>query len=223
MAVVKNEKDSEKILAKQYPSNAHTKQKTDVPNTEKKEDVKSVVKGNVKKKKKPLTTKVLELFVGEDVEDVGEYVIHDIIAPGMRNIVYDMITGALSMTLFGEMARASSNIKRTGGASHVSYQDYYKNKGKKNDRRTPSRRNTSAHNFEDVEFEDRREAELVMDQLFDLLVKFNQASVADFYSLCGIRSSFTDNRYGWTNLSSMCVRRTRTGWIIELPRTEVID
>ena len=43
-------------------------------------------------------------------------------------------------------------------------------------------------------------------------------SVADLYGLVGIDSEYTDNKYGWTNLSSASIKATRDGYILDLPR-----
>ena len=78
-------------------------------------------------------------------------------------------------------------------------------------------------NFDDIILETRWEAEEVLSHMIDLIENYGVASVADLYELVGITGSFTDNKYGWTNLSSATVSRVRDGYLINLPNAQPID
>ena len=77
--------------------------------------------------------------------------------------------------------------------------------------------------FQDLIFESRGEAEEVLTNLLDLIADYGVASVADLYDLVGITGPFTDNKYGWTDLRTASVSRTREGYIINLPKAVAID
>ena len=47
--------------------------------------------------------------------------------------------------------------------------------------------------------------------------------MADFYELAGIESEWTDEKYGWGELSEARVERVRNGYIVALPKPEPID
>ena len=53
------------------------------------------------------------------------------------------------------------------------------------------------------------------------------ARVADLYDLVGERHEYTDNDYGWTNISNAEAVRVRTedgyGYAIKMPRALPID
>ena len=53
-----------------------------------------------------------------------------------------------------------------------------------------------------------------MDEMIDT---YGAVSVADFYEMVGITGEYTDNNYGWTDLRSAYVSRTRDGFIIRFP------
>ena len=54
--------------------------------------------------------------------------------------------------------------------------------------------------------------------------QYQIVSVADLYDLAGITCrSYTANKYGWTDLRSAKVVRTRDGYILQLPRTVQIN
>ena len=54
-----------------------------------------------------------------------------------------------------------------------------------------------------------------MDELID---QYGVVSVGDLYDLVGVTGAYTDNNYGWTDLRTASVVRTRDGYMIKLPR-----
>ena len=55
-------------------------------------------------------------------------------------------------------------------------------------------------------------------KLNEIIDTYKIASVADLYDLVGLTGNYTDNRYGWTNIASADVIRTRDGYQLKLPR-----
>ena len=47
--------------------------------------------------------------------------------------------------------------------------------------------------------------------------------VADLYDLVGITGSYTDNKYGWTNIRNVEPIRVRDGYMLKLPKAMPID
>lgn len=66
----------------------------------------------------------------------------------------------------------------------------------------------------------RKEAEDVLERLNDLIDKFDVASVADLCEITGLPSSYTDNNWGWSNLTFVKVRQIREGFVIDFPPAE---
>lgn len=203
-------------IRKQYPSNAHKIEKED-----KKEDkkVEKVIKGTAIRRKKSLGQKMSETFLGDDTKSVTQYIIYDVLIPAAKETISSMVSGGIEMLLFGEAK--GRNTRRDRNKSYVSYSSYYKDD--RNDRRDRERSNRARHNFDDIILDSRGEAEEVLSALVDLVEDYGVASVADLYELVGMSSNFTDNKYGWTNLSSACVERVRDGYLIKLPRTVLLD
>lgn len=200
------------IVKMDYPSNNHKKKQ--VP--EKK--VVKVTSGKVVKQKKTLGKKIAETFLGDDIESVSTYIIHDVIIPAAKNMISDTVSNGIEMLLFGQPK--GSRTRRDRGKSYVSYSNYY------NDRpaaRQMSHQNRARHNFDDIILESRGEAEEVLSHLVDLTEDYGMASVADLYDLVGVTSNFTDNKYGWDNLASGRVVPVRGGYLLELPRPIVLD
>lgn len=216
-----------------FPSNSETirsKSKTEHSQDVKKEKQVAVVKGKVIKQKKSLGKKFSETFLGEDSKSVGDYIFHDVVVPSIKATLSDAISGGIEMLLFGERRSGSRNYSRNGSKTYTSYSSYYGNRdrdrrdGRDRDKRDDfSRGSRARHDFDDISFESRGEAEEVLSHLVDLTIDYGVASVADFYDLSGVESQFTDNKYGWTNLRDACTDRVRNGYIVRLPQAKPLD
>lgn len=205
-----------------FPSNSETKRrpKTEYAQEVKKEKQVAVVKGKAIKQKKSLGKKFSEAFLGEDSKSVGDYIFHDVIIPAIKSTLSDAVSGGIEMLLFGERRSGSRNYSRNGSKTYTSYSSYYGGRDRDRDR---SRGSRARHDFDDILFESRGEAEDVLSHLVDLTIDYGVASVADFYDLSGIESQFTDNKYGWTNLRDACTDRVSNGYIIRLPQAKPLD
>ena len=84
--------------------------------------------------------------------------------------------------------------------------------------RYDDRRVRTGYDFDDIILDSRGEAEDVLSRMDELIDNYGIVSVADFYDLCGITGSYTDNKYGWTDIRSAQVVRVRDGYKIKLPR-----
>lgn len=210
-----------------FPSNSDKPKARRESQEPKREKQVAVVKGRVTKQKKSLGAKFSETFFGDDTKSVGDYIVHDVLIPAMKATMSDMVSGGIEMLLFGE--RRGSNTRRDGGKSYISYSSYYGDGRRNNDRDNRdrgsnySRTSRARHDFDDIVFESRGEAEEVLSHLVDLTIDYGVASVADFYDLSGIESQFTDNKYGWTTLRDACTDRVRAGYVIRLPQAKPLD
>lgn len=179
--------------------------------------VEKVIRGNVVTRKKSLGKRITETFLGDDINNVFSYITHEVLLPAAKSTISDMVSGGIERLLFGEVR--SSRNSRDRGRSYVSYSNYYK--GNRDERSTS--RNRARHNFDDIILETRGEAEEVLGHLVDIIEEYGVVSVADLYALVDIAGNFTDNKYGWENLSRATVSRVRDGYLIDLPKPILID
>lgn len=200
-----------------YPDNSHSarEQRQDSGQAERK--LEKVVNGETKTRKKSEVKKFANIFVPEDTENVKSYILMDVIVPGIKNAIADVV----SIMLFGEAGRLGRGGR--GDRSKISYQKYYRDD--RDDRRDYSRpRSAAGFDYDDILFETRGDADLVLDQLESAIANYGIASVADLYDLAGITCrSYTANKYGWTDIRSAKVVRVRDGYILQLPRTVQIN
>lgn len=216
-----------KIPTNEYPPNSNTSKKNTknekaVKATDDNErEIRRVVKKKATMKKKSLGSKVAETFVGDDVADVKEYIIFDVLIPAIKNIVVDSVTSGVNMLLFGNSERKPTNIHRDGGYSRVSYGSYYDKPSRSNRHQGTSVIRTI--DFEQMIFDSRVDAESVLDEMADIVARYNFVSVADVCTMTGVESRYTYNNYGWTDVSAGYVKRVRDGYIIDLPSPRPFD
>lgn len=180
--------------------------------------VEKVITGNLIKRKKSFLDKFSETFFGDDTKSVGSYIVWDVLLPAAKNTISEMVSTGIEMLLFGE-ARGD-RTRRDKGRSYVSYSSIY---GRGRSERQEPLRNRARHKFDDIIIESRGEAEEVLSGLVELIENYDVASVADFYDLVGATSDYSDNKYGWDNLSRASVTRVREGYILVLPKPLALD
>lgn len=202
----------------EYPSYSHKtreKAKADANKPEKRVE-KAIVTGGASAKKKSEIRKFADGFVSEDAASVKSYIVQDVIIPAAKRILDDVIVGSLRMFLYGE--KGGSGGGRTN-ASKVSYRSYYE---RESDRRRDNGagRVRSGFEYDDIEFEYRGDAEAVLTEMENIIEQFDMVSVGDLYDLADVSTSnYSVNRYGWTNLATAQIARTRNGkYVIKLPR-----
>ena len=196
--------NSHKFKEEQKKSTALTTERKEKPS------VQRITKGKVKTKKKSELRKFADVFIAEDISKVKSYALGEVIIPTIKKAICDIISNGIEMILWGE----TGHTKRSSG-SRISYSKYY------DDRRDGRRSDVSArtrYDLDDVIFESRDEAKEVLERMDELIDQYGMASIADFYDLAGVTGNYTDNKYGWTNLSAADVVRVRDGYMIKLPR-----
>ena len=91
-----------------YPSNATTA-------IQKKEEVKPVVKGKIRKRSS-IFRSVKDEFISEDADSMGSYLLNDILFPALRDLINDICHGAIDAAFGGgggsARTRLSSKITR---------------------------------------------------------------------------------------------------------------
>ena len=80
-----------------------------------------------------------------------------------------------------------------------------------------SRQARARHDFDEIVLDSRVEAEAVIDRLFDLVSRYESATVADLYEIVGLSSTHIDHKWGWTDLRGAGVSRIRDGYLLDLP------
>ena len=191
-----------------YQPNSHKAKAEANEPAEKK--IEKVITGNVKTKKKGDMHKLSDVFGGKDGAEVKEYLVSDVLVPGIKKIVWEIVTGAFDMILFGGTGHAKKNTN----AGYVSYNNYSSRREPSRDARPQAR---TRYSYDDLVLETRGDAEDVMDRLGEALEEYGMVTVADMYDAVGLSCNYTDNKYGWTNLRDAQIVRVRDGYMLKMP------
>lgn len=193
------------------PSNSH--------NSKRPKQIKPVAQARIEQKGRGLG-RLKGALVAETGRALLDYIFYDIVVPNVK----DMVAAAVNRALFGDgrgyQVGARSTSYRT---DYTAYSRGRSDGSVRDPRRELSPRVKSQHNFDGVVFNDRAEADLVLERLMDLIDAYGIATVADFYDLAGISTDHPDHNWGWERLGSAAIRRTRAGYILDLPRPVTIE
>lgn len=202
------------------PSNSH-KSKQESP---KKPKVEQVTTARVVKRKKPLLTRVRNRLIVDDMQTVGFYILEEVVVPAVKDLLLDIVTGGSERALFGGGRRSS---RGTGiPSNYTPYNKVSSIPARKAEVRQVSPTARANHDFGEIIFASRGEAEKVKDGLARLLDTYDVATLADFYDLAGVTSSFVDNKWGWFDIRDAKIMRMTAssggGYVIDLPPPEEI-
>lgn len=151
------------------------------------------------------------------------------IIPGMIDLAHDSASGILD-GLFDRgrstrtVVRRREDIMRRGGVRKSDeIKVDYNGITSRPTTRTISEVGRRNHDFSEIIFESRIEAQDALDRLRNRLDKYDSVSVADLYSIVGIDDNFKDNEWGWENLDGAYVKRYRRDFILDLPDTKPLS
>ena len=71
--------------------------------------------------------------------------------------------------------------------------------------------------------ETKDEAVAILEQMDEMIDQYGVVSVLDYYDLAGITMDNTSANYGWTDIRSARVIRTRDGYVIKFPKARPIN
>lgn len=167
-------------------------------------------------------------------ESVVKYVFTNVFVPAVKKLFVDTVTNAANVWIYGTdvtTKKASGSRFSWGGNSNViNYNDISKNPQPKPIEKV----RLSVFDYENVSFKTRGIAELVLNEMTEILDQYPLVTVADFLDICtteyqtGVQvfnarsSEPTDHNYGWADLSTAKVVPTWNGdFVIKFPKVKV--
>jgi hypothetical protein len=205
----------------EFPPNSEASRRS--PTEEK--EISPVVKSGAVRRRKSLRKQFSETFVAGDLRSAVQYVMFDVLLPAAKDMVVEAGSQGIEKLIFGESRRRGMRTPQAGATGYVSYNRYSMQQGSRLSapQRVISRQARARHNFDEIVLDERSEAEEVIDRLFDLVSRYESASVADLYELVGLASTHTDHKWGWSDLHGAGVSRVRGGYLLDLPDPEPLD
>jgi hypothetical protein len=203
-----------------FPPNSETSKKGS-PSDKK---ITPIVTTGATKRKKSLRRQFSETFVAGDAKTAIRYVLFDVLLPAAKDMIVEAGSQGIEKLIFGDSRRRGSTRPQAGPTGYVSYNRYSMGGSRSSGpERAMSRTARSRHNFDEIIMDNRAEAEEVIDRLFDVVNRYDSASVADLYELVGLSSTHTDHKWGWEDLTGAGVSRIRGGYLLDLPEPEPLD
>ena len=212
-------------MPENYASNSN-KAKAE-PEKKERAPLPKIAEGKVIKRKRSLGSKVKESFTGDDAQSVGDYLIFDVVIPALKATISDVASQGVERMLFGEARPRSTGYSSPVRKNYTNYSTARVAQPNSDivggPRREVSQQGRSSHNFDEVIFETRGEAEAVLEMLGNLINEYDVATVADLYEMVNITGEFTDQRWGWYDLQGASVQPSRAGYLLNLARPQPLN
>jgi hypothetical protein len=167
-----------------------------------------------------LGKKFKNTFVGGSARDAVDYMIVDVVVPAVRDTIVDALQGGIERLFNGDNSRTRrpSATSSYSSVPRVDYTSMSRPSVPAQPPRTLSRRARTMQDFGDIIVPTRREADEVIDQMFEILSRCGDVKVADLYDMVNIKTEHTDHRWGWTSLQGLKPIRTRDNrFMLDLP------
>ena len=188
-----------------------------------------VEKYDVIVQKKSLSTKFADAFISDAAKDIGNYILMDVIVPGIK----DTIMNCISMVFYGNASgrRSSYNRSSDNTSYRAFYQSEYDSYGapRRRERRDDRRRyrdegyGRDRIDYRNIIIRDRSAAEEIVSRLRGRIEKYGEATKSDLFELIDVSSSSVDNNWGWTNPRDIGLRRVSTGYLIDVADAEYLE
>lgn len=177
------------------------------------------------RRKKGLGRQFKQTFFGGNAREAGEHMVTDVVVPAIRDMLYDAMQSGLDRLIYGERAsnrttRSRSIVSQNLG--NVAYDALNKpTRANQQAARSLSKSARARHSLEELVIPTRAEAHEVIDRMFDILSQSGDVTVADLYTLTGVRPDHTDNKWGWYHLKgAKAVQLRQGGYLLDLPEPE---
>lgn len=203
-----------------YPGNS--RRKKEEPDVEKK--VERVTTAEPIRRKKGLGRKFKDIFFGGDPRATANFIVQSVLIPAAKDMIIDAGREGIEKLVRGESYRRH-NRPTSGAQGYVAYNRMGPTRGPQQElpSRTLSRNARARHDFDEIVLQSRAEAEEVIERMYDIVAKYDTATVADLYELVGIRSTHVDNKWGWSDMRGAGVARVRDGFLLELPDIQPME
>lgn len=166
----------------------------------------------------------LSSFIKDDASDIGEFIWNDIVKPTLKKLVYDVITDSIGM-LLGQDQKSKNKYNRYHSYTYYDDYDWVSSSSSRYDRFSSSyggyeERSKKAKVIAFASEEDANEALHLMNER---IRKYGRCSIMTLNDLAGVESEYTDEDWGWSNLSTAKIVHTSNGYELRLPKARPFD
>lgn len=181
-----------------------------------------VVQTAAVERQEPLRNKFFKAYANDTVGSVGAYLLMEVLVPATKNLISDLVTQGINRMLYG---RSTASGNSFAGQQRQGYTRFSGSGGSSSSVGSQPAYNSQAramHNTSQIIFATRPDAEMTLDSLREYIDRYGSVKLVNLYQAARVPINFTDQKWGWTDLSRASVQQVREGYIIDLPKTEVL-
>lgn len=159
-------------------------------------------------------------FFSTDATNLKDYILFDLAIP----LIKSGISGLVNMVLYGNTGKFNQiGSPYVGKPNNVtSYTSYWSSQNRQEQQQV--RQIRPSYNFQNIIFETRGDAEIILRELAKAIDIFGIVSVSDMYEMAKIpNDNYTLNDYGWTDIRGAEVVRYGGAYTINLPNPVLIS
>ena len=168
---------------------------------------------------------VRDEFISEDAPSVGNYIVWDVLVPSLRDMLGDILHGSIDVA-FGTGRGYSRSRSRRRDDTYVMYNRMYDDRSRRRRRDYDDYdddyypRSRRREDPADIGFGCKEDADDILEMMLSYLERYDEVPVSYFYDKIGrtIPGNFTDEDWGWTDLSRVKVVPHRGRWYIDFPK-----
>lgn len=184
-----------------------------------------VVTGKVVQRKKSLGRRFMDTMFSGDSDSVVGYLAKEVLLPAVKNLITEFVTEGIHKALYGEASGAGVSRRPRPGAprTHINYSQPSPVVRPSAPTRPVVRRpvtQPSVFDMGEIVFDSRADADAVIERLYDTIETYRCVTVGNLNELLGKSSTFTDNKWGWTDLADVKLRRISEGYLLVMPEPE---
>ncbi len=136
-------------------------------------------------------------FFKSDIKSIGDYILKKIIEPAVRKMIFDTVVNGLNIALFDKPA--NTTVTPTSLSGMVQYNNVSQsNNSLINNVAISSRQNATYSNV----VRTQQEFESALNAANETILSFGCVRVSELNEFLGITGNWTDQKYGWTDISS---------------------
>lgn|SRR5512134_1063016 len=212
------------MIQPNFPGNSKRPPK---PEAEEKK-VERVVVTDAVAQKRGLGRRLKEVLIGGDSRSVTHYVMAEVIIPQVKDLLSEALTQGFQRMIYGDgPSRRGSGRPGLLNSRYTNYGQYAGRGNQPIGRATTREERTPAtlqsKMVDDILLATRVEADAVLEQMYDLLEKYENVSIADLYAMINWAPTHNDNKWGWLDLHGSGVKMVGNGYVLQLPKPVSLD
>jgi hypothetical protein len=174
-----------------------------------------VLDGDIKPEKKSLMKRIADAFIAVDAKDIRNYLIFDVLIPGLKRGAEDI----LHMALYND--KKSDRVTRSRGTSSIRRLEYSSIRPARDDDEVMLNRKTLAGST-DLVYPTRQKAEEALDMVDERIKACGFATLKYYYTITRQPTEWTQEKWCWRSMDGATIVQCRGGYMLKMPRLEEV-